>query len=72
VRRRVARSLPAHLEKRFGVVPFDVETGRLLVASHRVPSASALEEIKSYTRLQIEPQLVTRRNYEELRTLLYS
>jgi len=72
VKPRVARSLPAHLEKRFGVVPFNVESGRLMVASPRVPSAAELDEMKSYTRLQIEPQLVTRQNYEELRSLLYS
>jgi hypothetical protein len=53
-------------------VPFNVESGRLLVASPRVPSAAELDEMKTYTRLQIEPQLVTRQNYEELRSLLYS
>lgn len=72
VKLRVARSLPAHLEKRFGVVPFHVDSGRLLVASRRVPSSAVLDEMKGYTRLQIEPQLVTRKNYDELRSLLYS
>ncbi len=72
VKPRVARSLPAHLEKRFGVVPFSVHSGRLLVASRRVPSNNALEEMKGYTRLHIEPQLVTTQNYEELRNVFYS
>jgi len=72
VKLRIARSLPAHVERRFGVVPFSVDSGRLLVASRRVPPPDALEEMKNYTRLQIEPQLVTSRNYEELRRLLYS
>lgn len=72
VKLRITRSLPAHVERRFGVVPFSVDSGRLLVASRRVPSADALEEMKGYTRLEIEPQLVTSRNYEELRRLLYS
>jgi adsorption protein B len=72
VKLRIARSLPAHVERRFGVVPFSVDSGRLLVASRRVPSPDALDEMKSYTRLEIELQLVTSQNYEELRRLLYS
>ena len=70
VKPRVARTLPAHVEKRFGIVPFRVEDGRLLVAGASVPEATTLEELKSFTRLPIEFQLVTRRNYQELRELL--
>ena len=72
VKPRVTRSLPAHVEKRFGVVPFGVDSGRLLVATQRVPAPEALDEIKSYTRLLIEPQLVTKENYQELRGVMYS
>jgi adsorption protein B len=72
VRPRVARTLPAHVERRFGVVPFGVDSGRLLVATQRVPAPDALDEMKSYTRLRIEPQLVTKENYEALRSIMYS
>lgn len=70
VKPRVARTLPAHVEKRYGVVPFRVEDGRLLVAGASVPAPDALAELKSFTRLPIEFQLVTRSNYQELRELL--
>jgi len=66
----IARSLPAHLEKRHGVVPVRVHAGKLLVAGQNVLSPDALEELQGFTSLPIEFQLVTRRNYEELQKLL--
>ncbi len=70
VKPRVIRTLPAHVEKRFGVVPFAIRAGRLLMAGSRVPPSSVFEELKSFTRLPIEFLLVTQRNYEQLRNLL--
>jgi len=70
VKPRVARSLPAHLEKRLGVVPVQVHGGRLLIAGERVLAPEELEELQGFTSLPIEFQLVTRRNYQELRNLL--
>jgi len=70
IRPRIVRTLPLHVEKRFGVVPFYVESGRLFVAGARVPPVSFYEELKSFTRLPIEFHLVTKGNYEELRRLL--
>jgi bacteriophage N4 adsorption protein B len=70
VKALVARSLPAHLEKRHGVVPIRVHGGKLLVAGRNLLPADALEELQSFTSLPIEFQLVTQRNYEELRKLL--
>jgi len=70
VKRHVVRSLPAHIEKRFGVVPFRVEAGRMLVAGTRVPPSTLFEELKSFTRLRIDFQLVTPGNYKQLRSLL--
>lgn len=72
VRMRVLRSLPAHVERRFGIVPFGVDSGRLLVATQRILAPDALSEINHYTRLRIEPQLVTRQDYEALRSVMYS
>ena len=70
VKARVARSLPAHVEERFGIVPFGLQGGRLFVAGARVPPSSLFEELQAFTRLHVEFQLVTRQNYEELRQLL--
>ncbi len=70
VKPRVARSLPAHVEERFGIVPVGLHDGHLIVAGSRVPPDSVFEELKSFTRLHVEFQLVTKRNYEELRQLL--
>jgi bacteriophage N4 adsorption protein B len=70
VKARVARSLPAHVEERFGIVPFGLQDGRLFVAGARVPPSSLFEELQAFTRLHVEFQLVTRQNYEELRQLL--
>ena len=72
VRLRVVRSLPAHVERRFGIVPFGVDSGRLLVATQRILAPDALSEINHYTRLRIEPQLVTRQDYEALRSVMYA
>jgi hypothetical protein len=70
VKQRVVRSLPAHVERRFGLLPYGVKAGKLLVAGARVPPSGAFEELKSFTQLQVEFQLVTRENYAELRQLL--
>lgn len=72
VKPRIARTLPAHVEKRFGIVPFSVEGGRLLVAGATVPPPGIFEELKNFTRLPIEFQLVTKRTYQELRALVVS
>jgi len=70
VKPRVVHSLPAHVEKRFGILPIRVRSGRLLVAGSRIPGSEVFEELKSFSRLPVEFQLVTRRNYQELRELL--
>jgi adsorption protein B len=70
VKPHVARSLPVHVDKRFSIVPVGLQDGRLLIAGPRVPPPDLFEELKSFTRLHVEFQLVTRRNYEELRQLL--
>jgi adsorption protein B len=70
VKRRVVRSLPAHFERRLGVVAVTILSGRLIVAGQRVPSAEALEELRGFTSLSVEFQLVTPGTYAELRKLL--
>ncbi len=70
VKQQVARTLPAHIGQRFGVVPYRVHSGRLHVACSRVPSSEVLEELRNFSRLPVEFQLVTKQNYDELRALL--
>ncbi|MBV9611357.1 MAG: glycosyl transferase family protein [Acidobacteriaceae bacterium] len=70
VRSRVVRTLPAHVQRRFGVVPYRVHGGRLHVAGMRAPSSGLFEELKSFTRMPIDFQLVTRENYKKLQDLL--
>ena len=71
VRKNVARALPAHVERQFGIVPFQIQAGRLHVAGSRVPSPDAWEDLKKFTPLAIEFRLVTDATYVRLRTLLY-
>jgi adsorption protein B len=70
VKARVARSLPVHVQRRFGIVPFRVHEGHLHVAGTRAPSSQVFEELKTFTQLPVEFQLVTRENYEKLQRLL--
>lgn len=72
VKPRIERTLPIHIEKRFGVVPFGLNSGKLFVAGPRVPSSIAFNETNNYTRLPVEFQLVTKQNYDQLRAMLYN
>jgi adsorption protein B len=67
---KVARSLPARIEKQFEVLPFRVSAGCLQFAATRVPEPRVFHEIRKFTRLSIRFHLVTRINYERLRELL--
>lgn len=69
VKRRVVQSLPVTIQKRHGIVPFKVENGRLLVAGTRVPTEDLFAELRPHTRLTIEYQLVSKRNFDELQEL---
>ncbi len=71
VRPSVVRSLPKHLTRRLGVLPVSVDHGRLLVAAATVPPADAFEEMKNFTGLAIDFQLVTRSNFNELSKLAW-
>jgi hypothetical protein len=67
---RMVRTLPGHIERRFRVLAFRLEKGRLFVAGPRVPPPNLSEELRKFTRLPVEFYLVTWRNYEQLRGLL--
>jgi adsorption protein B len=70
VRKGVRRTLPAKLARRFGIVPVDVQAGRLIIAGSRIPAPGALETITGFTSLAVDFQLITRRNHAELDGLL--
>jgi adsorption protein B len=69
VKPHIVRSLPTHIQERFGIVPYQVSGGKLVVAGTRVPSPDIFEELKAFTRLPVEFQLVTKGNFEELEDL---
>lgn len=68
--RWVARTLPAWVADQFEIVPFGLDSGRLFVAGCRVPAPGVYRELKRLTELPIEFHLVTRQNYQELRSLV--
>ena len=70
LRTSLLRNLPAHIEERYGLLPFDVKAGRLLVASASVPPESAFDEVKDLAGLPVDFQLVTQSTYAKLRELL--
>ncbi len=67
VHRRIARSLPAALAAKHGVVPYDVDGGVLLLAASVAPDEKALKEIRRHTRLAVRVSLVSGSNFETLR-----
>ena len=69
VKMRVIRTLPRHIAKRCEVLPVDVKGGRLLVAGPRIPAPNLLEELRRFSALPIDFQLVTKSNFDELAKL---
>ena len=66
---RVAQTLPAHIQKAHGLLPFAVRSGRLLVASANVPSPEALQQVRGLTQIPVDIQLVTQSNFAELQEI---
>jgi adsorption protein B len=71
VKKGIRWSLPAHIARRFNIVPVDLRAGRLVIAGRQVLSPEQLATIKSFTSLAVDFQLTTQRNYAELRKLLF-
>lgn len=69
VKPRVMRTLPRQVAKRCGVLPVDVQGGRLLVAGSRIPAPNLFEELRRFSSLPIDFQLVTKSNFAELAKL---
>ena len=66
----IARTLPMRFEKQYGVVPFAVKAGTLLVATAAAPSPDAIADVRDAAGLPVEFQLVTQSTYRKLRELL--
>jgi len=71
VKQQVVRSLPNYIEERYGLVPFDMNSGRLALAGWLVPSNEVFDELKALTNLDVEFQLVRSSDYAALRELCY-
>ena len=67
---RALQSLPRKMQRQYGVVPYQVENGRLLVAGTLVPDDQFFQQVKSFTRLTVDYQLVSKRNLEQLQALV--
>jgi adsorption protein B len=70
IKRQVARRFPSHVEERHGVVPFDVRSGKLLVATTGIPSRDTFDQVERIAELPVEFRLVTPSTYQQLRNLL--
>jgi len=63
---RTARALPAAFTRRWHVLPFRIQEGRLCLAGTDLPSDEMRSELRELTRLQIEFRYVTPSNLREL------
>jgi hypothetical protein len=70
IKQSVRRSLPAHVIRRFDIVPVDLRDGCLVLAGRQILSSEQLEAIKDFTLLAIDFQLTTRKNFSELQKSL--
>jgi adsorption protein B len=70
VSRNLARSLPRRVMERWKVLPYRVVEGNLFLASPEVPSDEMNSALRPFTRMTLRFQLVTPRNFEELKSSL--
>jgi adsorption protein B len=66
VSRRVTRSLPAGMARKWRILPFQVRSGKLFVAGPDLPSDEMADELQRASRLELRFQLVTPQQYREL------
>ena len=68
--RRVARSLPEHVARRWRVLPFRVADGALHVGGPEAPSMAMHESLREYTSLELRFHLIAPLRFEELQAAL--
>jgi hypothetical protein len=71
VPRWIARALPEHVARRWRVVPFRVEEGRLWVAGPDAPPVEMNESLRTFTALEIRFCLITPARFEVLVKALF-
>jgi hypothetical protein len=68
---KVARALPRRVIHAWKVLPFRISEGTLYLASPEIPTDELNHELRAFTRMVLQFQLVTPENFEELtRSLL--
>lgn len=70
VSRTIARALPEHAIREWGVLPFRVAEGGLLVASAKLPTPEMNASLRAFTALEIRFHLVTPTEFENLTSAL--
>jgi adsorption protein B len=66
VSKNIARALPEHVVREWGVLPFRVAEGGLFVASAKLPTPEMNASLRSFTALEIRLHLVTPTEFENL------
>lgn len=66
--RSAARSLPAHVLRELEIVPLRSENGQLIIGAPDAIPERVLEALAQYTTLTIRVALITRSNYEAIRS----
>jgi adsorption protein B len=66
VKQTVARALPAKVAKQWNLLPFRIEPGNMFVAGTELPTEAMNTDLKRFTNLDIQFQLITPDNYREL------
>lgn len=66
-----AYALPAHIIRRWRVLPFRVAAGSLFLASPGCPDETMRSEVRRFTNLEIQVRLVSAENFEQLAAGLY-
>jgi hypothetical protein len=70
IRPNVARSLPAGMVDKWGVIPFRIFAGDVFLAIRELPGDDLQNELRRFTRLEPRFHLVTAENFDELRERL--
>jgi adsorption protein B len=70
VPREVARALPEHVVREWGVLPFRVREGSLFVASAKLPTPEINGGLRSFTSLEVRFHLVTPTEFQNLAAAL--
>jgi adsorption protein B len=63
---RVARALPGFVARRWRIIPFRIDEGRLYVAGPELPTDDMVRQLGVFTRLEIQFQYITPKNFERL------